>query len=611
MGEPNNDDDNSFLQGFMARAKQRQAKLAQINEIVANSATNDNQRPDDVSYPPLSPLPEEGTISPETLNTTNNTTKDDTISDDEADDENLDENDDDDDDDDVEEATGRKYYKTRLATRNSLATARARPPSPSVLNYSSDLSLSFGQETNENDLHRAEPAICRSSPDREMRPPPRPSPRKQLRMSKDIPLQQQYPQQQALPGGDSIVPSAPPQGSQSGSLKNSSQSLPEHSASDKIMKDLEIRLNRACKHRAQFKDLVELSDIGSKEHIEAARRLQVTETEHLCLTNFITLYGKGIRRKTESLGSVEVNSIHLKLTAKMRNDLAEKGIFHYFFCVASYGTDVKATEIINTEDIRRQDLKQYLQFKEKICFTNLPSDFAIKFEVFELIARPQATKFLSRLTPSKKSRITPEYFRRIGSMKLSIGDRKSDKKNLTHFTSSEESKYLEKELRFTLKLKPEQLPYKSGMLNVRCLDHNWRPDWTRFWVELKDGWVRFWKSNQDADGKKPNLELELRIICTQSVQRLTPDDDLYRQHSFVFYSYQQVQGGDRDNLLQRILPNDPMFKIVKHQLAAENKEDRDSWCSILDKSMNCFREWNETEKVYSIDELKEIFSNLY
>lgn len=535
MVEEENSD--SFLQEFMARAQKRQAKLAQIGEVLQTPERND------VTYPPLSPLPEEDhSRSPvsELLDETSNAgDKEDNLS----------------------------------------------------LNYSTDLSLECDAS---EEVYRAERVVCRSSPEQVS---PQSSYRRQLSPKKQVlqptqlaPLQERQPEQ-----------------------KTSSQSLPEISASEQSLRALQLKVERAEQTRTQLMKVVEISKYGSKEHIEAARLLQIAEVEHLSYTNYMAMFKQGIRKKTESLGSTSISGIRLKISSKLRNDLADDGVSHYFFCVLSCGTEVKATEIIDTDAIRRQDLKAYLQFQQRIVFNDLPPDFIIKLEVFELVTGQHLPKLLSRLTPSKKSKTTPESnFKRVGSLKLTLVDRDNYYKNLTQWSKQEESKYIERECKFLIELRPEQLPCKAGMLHVRCLDNGGRPDWSRFWVDLSNGLIKFWKSKQDAlDGKKPNQILEFADLCSEKVQKLTPDDDLYRQNSFVLYSFQEVAGGEKDTLFQRVLKEDDKFKLVKHQLAAENKEDRDSWCTILDRSMQCFREWHGQTKIFTIEQVKEIFSSSY
>lgn len=543
------DDDSSFLQNFMARAKMRQAKLTSVEEVSSGSDK-------EVSYPALSPLPEEETNVSESP---------------------IDDDEDDEDDSLIEE----KEQK--------------RSPSTSELNYSSDLSIGCDGG---DDLHRAEPAVCHDVPEPIHQNQLQVSPRKHVPAAlsrqledekKAVPLQEIQQQDQK---------------------PTSSQSLPETSCIEQKLRELQLKVDRAEQTRTQLKKVVEISKHGSKEHIEAARLLQIAELEHLNMTNYMAMFKQGIRKKTESLGSIRISNLRLKITTKLRNDLADDNLSHNFFCVASYGPDVKATEIINTDDIRKQDLKAYLQFNEQISFLEIPPDFLIKVEVYELVVGQHLPKLLSRLTPSKRTKITPEsHFKRVGSLKLSISDREQSYKNLVQWSKHEESKYIERECKFQLELKPEQVPRKASMLHVRCLDSAGRPDWSRYWVDSSGGQIRFWKSKQDAmDEKKPNQSLDFKDLCSEKVQKLTPDDDLYRQNSFVIYSFQQVAGGEKDNLFQRVLKENPKYKLSKHQLAADNKEERDSWCNVLDHSMHCFREWHGKTKIYSSEEIKELFS---
>lgn len=544
------EENDSFLKEFLARAQRRQAKLAQIGNVPI--ATNDKG---EVSYPALSPLPEEESNQP-----------------------------------------GESPTEQQEECSNTDDREENVSPDASDLNYSSDLSLDC-EPTNE--VYRAEPVVCHASPEHIITTHAKnyPSPRKDL---------------QNILTHQSQETIAPLQELQPEQKPTSSQSLPSTSTVEQTIREFEIKVGRAEQTRTQLKKAVEVSKHGSREHVEAARLLQIAELEHLTYTNQMVLFKQGLRKRTESLGSISISNIKIKISVKLRNDLADDGVSHYFFCVASSGTDLKVTNLVNTNDIRQQDLKAYVHFKDSLIFADLPPDFVVKLEVFELVTGQHLPKFLSRLTPSKRTKMTPESnFKRVGSLKLTLADRDLTHKNLYHWGEGEKSSYLERECKFHLELKPEQLPVKCGMLHVRCLDFEGRPDWTRFWVDSSCGQIRFWQARQDAlDGKKPNQTLEFRDLCSEKVQKLTPDDDLYRQHSFVLYSYQQIAGGETNTLLQRILKNDSKFKVVKHQLAADSKEERDSWANILDQSLHCFREWYGKTKVYSLDELKdEIFAS--
>lgn len=541
------EDGDSFLKDFLARAQRRQAKLAQINKVETTAERHD------VSYPALSPLPEEGSSAIEVSSV-----------------------------EIQDEVSNREEVEENLS------------PYASDLNYSSDLSL----ECETDEVYRAEPVVCEASPEHVTTT----LNRNYISPRKTAPACPKQPSQEAI---------VPLQELQQDQKPTSSQSLPSTSTVEQTLKEFEMKVERAEQTKAQLKKAVEVAKHGSLEHVEAARLLQIAELEHLSYTNQMALFKQGIRKKTESLGSIAITNIKLKMSPKLRNDLAEDGVSHYFFCVASSGADLRVTSLINTNDIRRQDLKAYVQFKDNLVFADQPPDFVVKLEIFELVTGQHLPKFLSRLTPSKRTKMTLETnFKRVGSLKLTLADRDITHKNLFQWGEREKSLYIERECKFHLELKPEQLPVKSGMLHVRCLDAEGRPDWTRYWVDSSCGQIRFWQSRQDTlDGKKPNQTLEFRELCSEKVQKLTPDDDLYRQNSFVLYSYQQIAGGETSTLLQRILKDDQKFKVVKHQLAADSKEDRDSWSYILDHSLHCFREWHGKTKVYNIDELKEIFSS--
>lgn len=574
-------EDDSF-QEFINRANERQKKLESYEQKMATKSNP--QQSSDVTYPPLSPVLEETTSS-----SRKQQQKYRYVEDEEGEDE-------------EEDTTYRdgEENDTSVSLQENVHSSRPRLNlKASDLNYSSDLSLDLEPE---DPVYRAEPVVCESSSEEALQQQPVAS-SSLYSSARKVPCL-------SIASCESPAPLQERQTEQ----KTSSQSLPESNLNDELLWELRLQVEQAEQTRTQLKKVVEISKYGSEEHVEAARRLQIADLKHLNLCNQMALFRQGIRKKTESLGSIKVTGIRLKMTAKLRNDLADSGFTHYFFCVGSCSSQIKNTELVSTSVILKQALKTYVEFREPLVFTDLPSDFVIKLEVFELITGQGLPKFLSRLTPSKRTKITPEScFKRIGSLKLTLTDRDCNYRNLTRWSSHEESKYIDKECKFSIELKPEQLPYKFGMLHARYLGSDGRPYWTRFFVELYGAQIKFWNSKQDAqDGKKPNEIIEYHDICSEGVQKLTPDDDLYRQNSFVFYTYQQVAGGEKDSLLQRILEDEKRFKLVKHQLAADSKEERDSWCTTLDKSMFCFREWHGKTRIFSMDEVREAFStNFY
>uniref|UniRef100_A0A6G1SMG2 Actin-binding protein anillin n=1 Tax=Aceria tosichella TaxID=561515 RepID=A0A6G1SMG2_9ACAR len=528
-----NTDENieDWVQKLKERAEKRQEKLYPKEQISIDASTICSE-PGEVSYPPLSPLKEEESVTSE-------------------------------------------------------------------LNYSSDLSLTFDGNENgiDNDedgegdttatnFYRAEPVVCHSSPDRQRQQVCHSSPDRQHK-------------QPSLPTVRAIQhqPTKP------------LQERHELASNEQLMRDLSKKIERADSSIKQLSKAVTYSKIGTKEHIEAARLLKIAQVELHDFRLHKHKLDNGLGKKADSLGSLRLYNIGFETKSALKEDLALEGVFHYFFCIASCGPEVKATETVDTDNIRAQKQKDYILFKEELIFTDLPPDFIVELQVFEYVKKHM--KFVERtleaLSTPKKSRPTLETeFHRVGFIKLTKEDRKSDEPKTLKFENG--SKYINKRFRFQMQLNPEKMPSKAGMLHVRRLDSNGRPDWLRFWIDLSEGRIRFWKSKQDAlDKMRPEQQIELKDLCSETVQKLTPDDDLYRQNSFVLYERDQRRGGESDSLFQRIL-DDGSHKIIKHQFAADNKEDRDSWCALLDKSMHSFREWNGKTNVHTVDEFKELFS---
>lgn len=540
--------EDDFLAAFMARAQQRQAKLAQIDTADVNMSS---EAPSEaVSYPALSPLPEE------------------------------------------EDTTRDEETNTRLGS--------------SELDYSSDLSLSMETDP-PSAVFRAEPIICdelqleqqqqqqqqqlhqQPQQQHQFREPPRP---------RDQPLRELCPREQNQAEASTLPVERP--------LFERPQP-PCEGPSEFVLRR---KSERAEQTKLQLKKLVEVAKYGSKEHIEAAYKLQIADLEHKEYLKRAEMLRKNIPDKTKGLGSIKMSNIKLRISTVLRNDLAQEGVSHHFFCVAILGTEIKPSKIIDTDDIRRQGLKDYLRFREEIEFTDISAKFEIRFEVFELIVGSNSAKFLAKLTPSKKSRPTLEsHFKRIGSMRLTLDDSNSSCKNLDQHGEYEKSRYIERSCKFDLEVKPEPLPKKGGMLSVRRLRGSGIPAWRRAWLDLSEGSIKFWNSKQDQlDGRKPNMVIQLRDVCSERVRIINPDEELCRKHSFALYTIQQITSGEGDTIFQRVLRHEPNYKLVFHQFSAGNKHDCDSWVHLLDKSLHCFREWRGQGQIVPLEDIAKIFS---
>lgn len=586
----NNMDDSieDWVQKLKERAEKRQAKLYPVREEVSvDSVTTCSER-EDVSYPPLAPL--------------------------------------------LEEADGLSLAETTdRRDESSINTdfKRNNTSPPSQLDYSSDLSLECDGDTTTtttttNDFYRAEPVVCHSSPDPMLQQyqhtagSRQASPRKAAYASSQhqtVTFQHQHQpiasvaRQATLQQRNTMdTPTVPPQVDHRTPI--APMATIKSSTDDQLMRELIRKIERAENSIKQLSKAVTYSKIGSKEHIEAARLLKIAQVEQHDFCLHKQKMANGLRKKADSLGSLKLYKIGFETRSALKDDLALDGVFHYFFCIASCGPEVKATETIDTDHIRTQKQKDYILFNEELTFADLPPNFVVELQVFEYVKKPM--KFVERtlevLSTPKKSRPTTETeFRRVGFIKLTKDDRKFDEPKILKFENG--SKYINKRFRFQMELHPEQMPCQDGMLHVRRLDSQGRPDWVHLWVDLSGGSIRFWKSKQDAlDKACPETKVDLRDLCSETVQKLTPDDQLYRQNSFLLYQRAQRRGGEGDTPFQRVL-SDANHKIIRHHFAANNRADRDTWCALLDKSMHCFREWNGKFNVYSVDELKELFSS--
>lgn len=394
---------------------------------------------------------------------------------------------------------------------------------------------------------------------------------------------------------------------------------------EQVVQNMEVEINKLNSTIHQLKMALEESKYGSQQHIVAARLLKIDECKHRVFSCHKLMIQKGVRKTSDSLGSLKISEIMFKITDRFKDELAKPGNYHNFFCIASCGADVKSTKLVDTTSVKQQATKDFIEFNKKLLsddlhFKNLPPDFVVKVELFELIIHPGGRgaiikdgfdKFSAFATPSKKARTSKEVprFRSIGNLRLS---RKKDDHRipkLARMTDDENSKYIAKEYQLDMELRPEQLPVKKGKLHMGYLDSNDKRDWTRRWVQVANGQIRLWHSDRDAlDGKEPDQTIHLEDLCTKSVQKLTVNHRLYRPNSFALYSKQPFSSGDGDTYFQRVLRGDSNSKIVMLLLATDDREERDSWCHELNRSIYCFSEWHDTVETYTFEQIDEMFS---
>lgn len=91
-----------------------------------------------------------------------------------------------------------------------------------------------------------------------------------------------------------------------------------------------------------------------------------------------------------------------------------------------------------------------------------------------------------------------------------------------------------------LNVRAQHLPYFSGLFHVRYLDKNGIFTWMRCFIEILDGFIRFWKNQNNFDQKLQSFSvIDIYNICSQDIQKLNCDQQFYRRNSIVFYTYER------------------------------------------------------------------------
>lgn len=612
---------DEFIEKFLERAKRRQEKLEATAQLESHKFSDQNQHHDELSSEKTNvnfkPNLDDSNLSSDLDLDVNNTDNDNTDAPEpiyraepvvcQSDEE-----------DDNEDQENNHYHRNNNRYGNqdnrnlddASSTSSVTPPLIANAIYKTHVStIEEADDDDEEDTSRSGSNASSKDHELELRaqqnvhvPPMYRSPKKQNQQHTN----QQQQQQNHI---------NPPLQQQHKSRQPEQQKQTSKTANELLVEEYVQKVERARNQRLQLVNAVESAkqkQIGSRAHLEAAKLLLIAGAEEKLYATTLQKYSKNIfPKKSNNLGSIKLSSIRLRVSDKLRNDMADENIQHSFFCIATCCQEVKSTELVSTVDIRRQDVKSFIHFKQDIKFDNIPPEFQLKLEVFELVIYNQITKFLSKLTPSKtkKTRLSEDYlFHRVGAMRISIENRDKPPHKLDTYGELERSKYIESECRLNLELKSEHVPTKMGMLHVRTVDHRGYPDWSRYFAQLGTADMKFWRNSQDfKEGEKPLLTVALSEVCCEA-HKMTPDDDLYRQNSFIFCTLQDIISGETESLLQRIVTKgNDRKKLVKHQLASETKDERDQWCRSFNHALESYTRWHGGRQMMQLNDIKEKF----
>lgn len=171
-------------------------------------------------------------------------------------------------------------------------------------------------------------------------------------------------------------------------------------------------------------------------------------------------------------------------------------------------------------DMVKQNNENCLLFNDKVTFHDLKPNFEIDLMAYEL-----ALENVSLKGENKKHR---ELFTYIGKAEFNLGDRDKNYKTFTNYSTFGGSKLIHPGINFDFNVRAQHLPYFSGLFHVRYLDKNGIFTWMCCFIEISDGFIRFWKNQNNFDQKLQSFSvIDIYNICSQDIQKLNCDQQFY------------------------------------------------------------------------------------
>ncbi|KAG8228661.1 hypothetical protein J437_LFUL008898 [Ladona fulva] len=315
-------------------------------------------------------------------------------------------------------------------------------------------------------------------------------------------------------------------------------------------------------------------------------------------------------------GDLYISEITLPLKREFLNGVANGDVdfTHHFVCLIKHQENVIATEMLSTDTINKSRgvMMTSLKFNNTICLSGLYSDFKVTLEIYALQVRKEvlshevkyhirkdASKI--RLTPKKllkqesrlimpavqspagPSAVRSTAFSLTGYVIFSLRELKRVQWTLNKVPYSSP---LDGTIHMKLQCHLEQVAEERGFLTMFD-DVSGFGAWHRRWCLLHGDKLAYWKYPEDERKKEPIGWINLNACITQKVGPV-PREICARPNTFLLETKRPAHPDDKDTL---VIVTSGTYTTIRHLLSADSKEERQLWCTQVNKALSSLRAW--------------------
>jgi len=114
--------------------------------------------------------------------------------------------------------------------------------------------------------------------------------------------------------------------------------------------------------------------------------------------------------------------------------------------------------------------------------------------------------------------------------------------------------------------------------------------WHRRWFHLSGSTLAYWKYPDDENKQAPMGSIDLGRAVTETVT-ICPREICSRMHTFMLETSRPAKRDDRESL---IVVRQGTNTIMRHLLSADSRDERLSWCQVLNQTLTSLRAWDPT-----------------
>jgi len=186
-------------------------------------------------------------------------------------------------------------------------------------------------------------------------------------------------------------------------------------------------------------------------------------------------------------------------------------------------------------------------------------------------------------TASPKTVFRTSSFKLVGETKITMHSARNGKYDLTKVPANCP---IDGTLQMHFSCEPQFTANASGFLTL-LEDVGGYTSWNRRWCSLTDHKILYWKYPDEAGTKEPLGAIDLRYAFCKQVDTL-PRDTCARPHTFELVIRRPVLNEDQPNLIATI---EGKHLILKYWMCADNKDDRHTWMSTINRQLADARAW--------------------